>query len=105
VSTVRRVSLLIVLAGLFATAGLGDAPAQPAKGKTDAPKAADGAKAPALTFTIYKDRSGKFRWRLKDGSGVEVGMANKGFETKADCQKSIDSIIAGAAKAKVEEEK
>ena len=98
-NTVRRVSLLFVLAGLFAVAGLGDAPAQ-TKAKT-APKADS---ATALTFSIYKDKGGKFRWRLKDGAGVEVGMASRGYEMKPDCQKMIDAIIAGAAKAKVQDD-
>jgi len=102
VKTVRRVSLFVVFAGLFAVAGLGDAPAQPAKGKPPA-KAADPAAA-TMSFHIYKDRGGKFRWRLMDAAGTEVGMANKGYDAKADCQKVIDSIIAGAAKAKVEDE-
>jgi uncharacterized protein YegP (UPF0339 family) len=99
VLTVRHVSLLVVLAGLLATAGLGDALAQ-TKGNT-APKAADSA---PMTFQIYKSKNGDFRWRLMDGSGTEVGMSNKGYPMKADCQKTIDGIIAGAAKAKVEDQ-
>lgn len=100
--TVRRASLLVVLAGLLATAGLGDALAQ-TKGKAP-PKAVDPAAPPALTFHIYKDKGGKFRWRLMDGSDVELGASQKGYEKKPDCQKTIDAIIAGAAKAKVEDE-
>jgi uncharacterized protein YegP (UPF0339 family) len=99
VFTIRRASLLVVLAGLLATAGLGDALAQ-TKSKTP-PKAADSA---VMTFQIYKSKNGDFRWRLMDGSGTEVGMSNKGYPMKADCQKTIDGIIAGAAKAKVEDE-
>jgi uncharacterized protein YegP (UPF0339 family) len=104
VNTVRRVSLLVVLAGVFAIAGLGDAPAQTSKAKTDTTKTADSAKATTLTFSIYKDKGGKFRWRLKDDAGVEVGMASKGYDAKADCQKTIDTIIAATAKAKVVDE-
>jgi len=102
VSTVRRVSLLVVLAGLLATAGLGDALAQ-TKGKT-APKTGEAVAPPTLTFHIYKDKGEKFRFRLKDSAGVSVAVATTGYETKPECQKMIDAIIAGAAKAKVEDE-
>ncbi len=101
-STVRRVSLLFVLAGLLAAAGLGEAPAQTKTKTTDSPKVADAP--PALTFHIYKDAGGKFRWRLKDGSGTSVAIANKGYDSKPDCQKTIDAIVGGAAKAKVVDE-
>jgi uncharacterized protein YegP (UPF0339 family) len=101
-SNVRRASLLVVFAGLLAVAGLGDASAQ-TKSKT-APKTVDPANPPTLSFHIYKSKNGEFRWRLMDGSGAEVGMSNKDYKDKADCQKTIDGIIAGAAKAKVEDE-
>jgi uncharacterized protein YegP (UPF0339 family) len=97
----RRTSLLVALAGLLAVAGSGDAPAQ---SKSKAPPKAEAA-ATTLTFHIYKDAGGKFRWRLKDTSDVSVAIATKGYDTKADCQKMIDAVIAGAAKAKVEEDK
>jgi uncharacterized protein YegP (UPF0339 family) len=95
-------SLLVVLAALIAVAGSGDATAQP---KPKAPAKADAGAPPTLTFHIYKDAGGKFRWRLKDASDVSVAIATKGYDTKADCQKMIDTVIAGAAKAKVEEDK
>jgi uncharacterized protein YegP (UPF0339 family) len=98
---IRRASLLVVLAGLLATAGLGDALAQ-TKGNT-APKP-DSAAPPTLTFHIYKDKGGKFRFRLKDSADVSVAVATTGYETKAECQKMIDAVIAGAAKAKVVDE-
>jgi len=103
VSTVRRVSLLLVLAGLFAAAGLGDAPAQ-TKTKTKTETKTETAAATGLTFELYKDTGGKYRWRLKDAEGTNIGMAPRGYETKAEAQKGIDAIKAGAARAKVEDE-
>ena len=99
--TLRSTSLFLVLAALIAATGWSDALAQ-SKSKS-ATKAAE-PKADAMTFHIYKDAGGKYRWRLMDGSNAEVGMANKGYAAKADCQKVIDAIIAGAAKAKVEDD-
>jgi uncharacterized protein YegP (UPF0339 family) len=92
----------VVLAGLLAVSGSSDATAQ-SKSKT--PAKPDAAAPPALTFHIYKDAGGKFRWRLKDPSDVTVAIATTGYANKADCQKMIDAVIAGAAKAKVEEDK
>ncbi len=107
-STVRRVSLLLVLAGLIGTAGLGNAPAQ-TKGKT-APKPAETktAESPtaagALTFEVYKDAGGKFRWRCKNAEDVNLGMASRGYDNKADCLKTIEAIKAGAARAKIDDQ-
>jgi uncharacterized protein YegP (UPF0339 family) len=100
-SAVRCAALSILFVAVLATAGLQDAPAQ-TKPKT-APKTAE-PPAAALTFHIYKDAGGKFRWRLKDDSDTQIGMSSKSYDTKADCQKTIDAIKAGAGKAKVEDE-
>jgi uncharacterized protein YegP (UPF0339 family) len=105
VSTVRRVTMLAVITAAFGLVGLSDAPAQtktkPAPAAKDKP-ADPPAATTALTFEIYKDAGGKFRWRLKDGD-TNLGGAPKGYESKADVQKVIDTIKAGAAKAKVDD--
>jgi uncharacterized protein YegP (UPF0339 family) len=105
VLTVRRGSLLLVLTGLIMTAGLETAPAQTkSKSKADTKTETKAESQPTgLTFELYKDSAGKFRWRLKDGEGTNIGMAPHGYETKADCQKGIDAIKAGAARAKVDD--
>jgi uncharacterized protein YegP (UPF0339 family) len=98
--------LLFILAGLIVSAGLGSEPAQgQGKQKTD-PKAKADQKGPppGLTFEVYKDASDKFRWRLRDADGTNIGMAPRGYDTKADCTKVIDEIKSGAARAKVEDQ-
>ncbi len=55
-------------------------------------------------FEIYKDTAGEYRFRLKDGDTL-LCSSGKGYEKKADCQKIVDAIKAGAGKAKVVEEK
>jgi len=54
-------------------------------------------------FELYKDKGGKYRFRLKDSEGHILAIAGKGYEEKAECQKVINSIKAHALKAKIEE--
>ncbi|MEG2870709.1 MAG: YegP family protein [Clostridium sp.] len=46
-------------------------------------------------FEIYKDKGGKFRFRLKAHNGQEV-LASQGYTAKASCKNGIQSIIANA---------
>jgi uncharacterized protein YegP (UPF0339 family) len=57
------------------------------------------------TFEIYEDNAKAFRWRLKASNGQIVAAANKGFKTKADCEKLVNLIKKEASKATVVEEK
>jgi uncharacterized protein YegP (UPF0339 family) len=57
-----------------------------------------------VIFEMYKDKSGDYRFRLKDNEGVLFAIAGKGYRTKAACHTVIDAIKHGAAKAKVLEE-
>jgi uncharacterized protein YegP (UPF0339 family) len=93
--------VLVVLAVAFSLATLHFAAAQDKKDKDkkDATKATGTA-----VFEMYKDKGGKFRFRLKDAEGVEVAMSAKGYETKAEIQKIIVAIQKEAAKAKIEDD-
>jgi uncharacterized protein YegP (UPF0339 family) len=53
-------------------------------------------------FEVYKDRGGKYRFRLKH-NGEQLAMSSVGHKTKADCLKVIELIRRDAAKAKVED--
>jgi uncharacterized protein YegP (UPF0339 family) len=53
-----------------------------------------------LVFEVYEDSGGSYRYRIKDGEH-NIGMASKGYDTKAEVQKIIKAIQDGAAKAKV----
>lgn len=57
-----------------------------------------------LTFEIYKDNAGEFRWRLKASNGQVIGTSGQGYKAKADCQHGIDVIKRDAAKARVEDQ-
>ena len=56
------------------------------------------------TFEVYQDNAKAYRWRLKSSNGQVVASANKGFKTKADCEKVVDLIKKEAPKAAVVEE-
>jgi uncharacterized protein YegP (UPF0339 family) len=95
--TIVRVGLL-PLAAAVGVAVLGSAGAQERKDK-DKKSAA----AAAAVFELYVDTAEEFRFRLKDPEGVLLATSGKGYKTKADCQKVIDTIRSTAARARVEE--
>ena len=51
-------------------------------------------------FELYKDNSGKFRFRLKAGNG-EIIATGEAYESKASAEKGIASVQKNAADAKV----
>jgi uncharacterized protein YegP (UPF0339 family) len=93
--TVTRWALLSTLAVVLLVvsgSGIETAAQDKAKAKVDA--------AVELSFEIYKDKGGKFRWRLHAGE-KEIAMSPRGYDDKAEVKGAIDQIIKGAAKAKV----
>lgn len=54
-------------------------------------------------FELYKDSADEFRFRLKTGDGVLLATSGKGYKTKADCQKVIDTIKNTVGRARVED--
>ena len=49
-------------------------------------------------FEIYKDRGGKFRFRLKSGNG-EIVLASQGYASKAGCKNGVASVQKNCATA------
>jgi uncharacterized protein YegP (UPF0339 family) len=86
---------------ILATAGQGY------KAKADCRKGVERIMADAgtdkLTFEVYEDKAKEFRWRLKAPNGQVIASSSEGYKAKADCEKAIDSIKKGAAKAEVED--
>jgi uncharacterized protein YegP (UPF0339 family) len=54
-------------------------------------------------FELYKDGSGKFRFRLKAGNG-EVIATGESYESKASALGGIDSVRKNAADAKLDDQ-
>ncbi len=96
---IRAHSLVLAaaVAGLLAISNLTTAPAQP--------KATDSAKAESLgTVEIYQAKDG-YRFRVKGIDGKVLAQPAKGYKTKDDCQKSLDTIRAILNSGKVSEVK
>lgn len=53
-------------------------------------------------FEIYKDKAGKWRFRLKAGNG-EIIAVGEAYESKAACENGIDSIKRNAPEAPIVE--
>ena len=53
-------------------------------------------------FEVYKDKTDKFRFRLKAGNG-EVIAVGEAYESKAGCLNGIESIRKNAPDATVVE--
>jgi uncharacterized protein YegP (UPF0339 family) len=84
---------------VLATAGQGY------KAKTDCQKGVQRIKTEydKLAFEVYEDNANEFRWRAKAANGQVVATSSQGYKAKADCEKAIDLIRKGAAKADVED--
>lgn len=56
----------------------------------------------AAKFELYKDKAGKFRFRLKAGNG-EIIATGEGYESKAGAKNGIESIKKNAKDAPIVE--
>ena len=54
-------------------------------------------------FELYKDKAGKFRFRLKAGNG-EIIATGEAYETKAAAQNGIESVQKNAPGATVDDQ-
>ena len=59
--------------------------------------------AATMTFEMYKDAKGEFRWRLKATNGQIIATGGQGYAAKADCKHAIESIQKNAAAATIED--
>ena len=56
------------------------------------------------TFTIYKDRSGDYRWRFKSSNGRIIADSAEGYETKRACERGIAIVKSDAPSAPTRDE-
>ena len=54
-------------------------------------------------FELYKDKAGKFRFRLKAGNG-QVIATGEAYESKAAAMNGIESVKKNAGDAKVDDQ-
>ncbi|MEK2473840.1 YegP family protein [Streptomyces yunnanensis] len=53
-------------------------------------------------FEMYEDKAGKYRYRLKAGNG-EIIAVGEAYNSKAACEKGIESVKRNAPTAEVRE--
>lgn len=53
-------------------------------------------------FEIYKDTTGKFRWRLRAANGKAIA-ASEAYQAKAGCEKGIAAVKEAAPKAVIQD--
>lgn len=90
-------SSLLLIASLAGMLAFGSGATGQQKDK-DKDKAAAGA-----VFEVYADKSGEFRFRFHEGDD-KLAMSVKGYKTKEEVLKLIDTIKKEAAKAKVDDQ-
>ncbi|MBM6403064.1 YegP family protein [Phycicoccus sp. CSK15P-2] len=54
-------------------------------------------------FEVYKDRAGKFRFRLKAGNGQVIAVG-EAYESKASAMKGVHSVQKNAPAALVDDQ-
>ncbi|HEX6917618.1 MAG TPA: YegP family protein [Phycicoccus sp.] len=54
-------------------------------------------------FELYKDKAGKFRFRLKASNG-QVIATGEAYETKASAMKGIESVRKNASAAALDDQ-
>ncbi len=57
----------------------------------------------AVTFELYSDKKGEFRWRLRDQNGNVVAESGDSFQTKDSAQNGINLVMQRAPAAAVED--
>lgn len=58
-----------------------------------------------VKFEVYEDQKKEHRWRAKAANGQIIASASEGYKAKADAEKAVATIKAGAAGAEVVEVK
>lgn len=58
-----------------------------------------------MTYEVYEDAKKEQRWRLKAANGQVVAASSEGYKAKADAEKAVALVKAGAAKAEVADAK
>jgi uncharacterized protein YegP (UPF0339 family) len=54
-----------------------------------------------MTFEVYEDAKKEHRWRLKAANGQVVAASSEGYKARADADRAVAQIKAGAGKAEV----
>ena len=50
----------------------------------------------AMTYTLYADKAGEWRWRLKHSNGNIIAASTEGYSSKAAALKGIENVKSSA---------
>jgi hypothetical protein len=50
-----------------------------------------------MTFEVYADKRGEWRWRLKHGNGNILATASEGYKSRADALRCIENVKASSS--------
>ena len=53
------------------------------------------------SFEIFKDKAGKFRFRLVASNGEIIAASDEGFESKQECESTIELVRTCTLEAKI----
>jgi uncharacterized protein YegP (UPF0339 family) len=54
-----------------------------------------------ITFEVYKDTAGEFRWRMRAANGNIIGTSGEGYKNGVDCTNVIGTIMTCAESATI----
>ncbi|MFH0749271.1 MAG: DUF1508 domain-containing protein [Candidatus Bathyarchaeota archaeon] len=54
-----------------------------------------------MSFEVYKDKVGEFRWRLKGPSQKIIADSGEGYKTKVGCEEGLAAVRKNAPTAKL----
>lgn len=57
-----------------------------------------------MTYHVYKDSGGRWRWRLKAANGQIVADSGQGYASKQSCKEGIDIVKSSADAAVVDDD-
>jgi uncharacterized protein YegP (UPF0339 family) len=58
----------------------------------------------AATFELYKDKEGKYRWRLRHQNTNIIADSGQGYVAKEDAENGIESVKENAPDAPVDDQ-
>lgn len=46
-----------------------------------------------MTLTVYRDRSGQWRWKVTAANGRKVANGSEGYRRRVDCERMARKIL------------
>ena len=54
-----------------------------------------------MTFIVYPDSAGEYRWQLRASNGEPMGDSGEGYVSERDCMDAIETILNEAAAGRI----